>query len=143
MTDWYKGDVIANGIRLHCYRTGGRGGNGKPPLVLVAGVTDMGIGWSRVARALEGDYDVIMYDKRGHGYSAKPETGYTFPQHAADLVDLVEVLGLDHPILLGHSAGAAAAMIAAADRPDLISALILEDPFGFPIKVWRPSPATG
>jgi pimeloyl-ACP methyl ester carboxylesterase len=128
MTEWFEGDVIANGVRLHYHRTGGRGGNAKPLLVIATGVSDIGIGYSRVARALEGDYDVIMYDKRGHGYSEKSETGYTFEQHAADLVALIAALGLERPRVIAHSGGAAAAMIAAADHPDLMAGLILYDP---------------
>jgi len=124
MSKWFEGDVIANGVRLHYHRTGGN----KPVLVIVTGVTDMGISWSRVARALEQDYDVIMYDKRGHGLSEKPETGYTFQVHAADLVALISALGLQHPRVIGHSGGAAAATLAAADHPDLMACLILEDP---------------
>ena len=106
MTEWYEGDVIANGVRLHYHRTGGD----KPALVMAHGVADMGIAYSRVARALEGDYDVIMYDRRGHGLSAKPETGYTWQVHAADLVALIAALGLERPRVIGHSGGAAAAM---------------------------------
>jgi N-formylmaleamate deformylase len=128
MTEWFESDVIANGVRLHYYRTGGRDGNDKPPLVIVTGFSDIGIGYSRVARALEGDYDVIMYDKRGHGYSEKLETGYTFEEHASDLMDLIATLGLERPRLIAHSGGAAAAMVAAADHPDLMAGLILYDP---------------
>lgn len=128
MTEWFEGDVIANGVRLHYYRTGGHGGNAKPPLVIVTGVTDIGIGYSRVARALEGDYDVILYDARGHGYSEKLATGYTFEEHAADLVDLIATLGLEHPRVIAHSGGGAATMIAAANHPDLMAGLVLYDP---------------
>ena len=39
MAEWFEGDVIANGIRLHYHRTGGD----KPALVVVHGITDMGI----------------------------------------------------------------------------------------------------
>jgi N-formylmaleamate deformylase len=124
MAHWSEGDVIANGIRVHYQRTGGA----KPALVIATGVTDMGIAWSRVARALEQDYDVIMYDKRGHGHSEKPATGYTFQDHAADLVALIAALGLRRPRVIGHSGGAAAATLAAADHPDLMACLILEDP---------------
>ncbi|MCO6452646.1 MAG: alpha/beta fold hydrolase [Caldilineales bacterium] len=120
--------MIANGVRLHYHRTGGHDGNAKPPLVIVTGVTDIGIGYARVARVLESDYDVILYDARGHGYSEKLETGYTFEEHAADLVDLIATLGLKHPRVIAHSGGAAAAMIAAADHPDLMAGLVLYDP---------------
>jgi len=128
MTDWFEGDVIANGVRLHYHRTGGRAGNGKPPLLIVTGVTDMGIGYARVARALEADYDVILFDKRGHGRSEKVQTGYTFEDHAADLAALIEVLDLERPRVIAHSGGAAAAVIVAADHPELMAGLVLYDP---------------
>jgi pimeloyl-ACP methyl ester carboxylesterase len=97
-------------------------------LVIATGVTDMGITWARVARALEQDYDVIMYDKRGHGLSQKPAAGYTFQHHAEDLVALIAALGLQRPRVIAHSGGAAAATLAAADHPELMACLILEDP---------------
>lgn len=128
MAEWFEGDMKANGVRLHYYRTGGHNGNNKPPLVIVTGVTDMGIGYAPVARALQGNYDVIMYDKRGHGHSEKPETGYTFEAHAADLLDLITALDLESPRVLAHSGGAAAATIVAAAHPDLMAGLVLYDP---------------
>lgn len=128
MMEWFESDVTANQVRLHYYRAGGREGNGKPPLLIVTGVTDMGIGYSRVARALTNDYDVITYDKRGHGHSEQVEAGYTFDDHAADLVELITVLGVERPRVIAHSGGAAAAILAAADYPDLMAGLILYDP---------------
>ena len=73
MTEWSPDDVIANGIRNHYYRTGGD----KPPLLLVHGFTDNGLCWTRLARVLQRDYDIIMPDARGHGLSEAPEGGYT------------------------------------------------------------------
>lgn len=69
-----------------------------------------------------------MFDARGHGLSEKPDTDYTFEEHAADLVELIAALRLEHPHVLAHSGGAAAAMLAAADHPGLINSLILYDP---------------
>ena len=43
MTKWYEGDVIANGVRLHYHRTGGRTGGAKPALVIAHAVTDMAL----------------------------------------------------------------------------------------------------
>ena len=65
MNDWQSGFVDANGLRLHYTRTGGDG----PPVVLAHGVTDSGLCWARVAKALSPDFDVIMVDARGHGQS--------------------------------------------------------------------------
>ncbi|TMF04127.1 MAG: alpha/beta fold hydrolase, partial [Chloroflexi bacterium] len=65
MSDWTSGDVNSNGIRIHYTRTRGH----KPVLVLAHGATDSGLCWTRLARELESDYDVIMPDARGHGLS--------------------------------------------------------------------------
>ena len=44
-----------------------------------------------------------MVDARGHGLSAKPETGYVVEDHAADLADVMHALNLQQPALLGQS----------------------------------------
>lgn len=124
MAQWFSGDVIANGIRLHYHRTGGD----RPPLVLAHGFTDNGLCWTRVARELEASYDVILYDARGHGFSDAPETGYSYENYAADLADLVQALGLQRPRVMGHSMGAGMAATAAAMYLDLLACVILEDP---------------
>lgn len=126
MSNWFSGEVIANGIRIHYWRTGGEG----PPVVLSHGITDNGLCWTRVARALEGVYDVILPDARGHGLSDAPEEGYAAEDHAADLAGLIEALGLERPrpVLVGHSMGAATVATAAADYPELVRGAVLEDP---------------
>jgi predicted dehydrogenase/pimeloyl-ACP methyl ester carboxylesterase len=124
ITTWPAGDVIANGIRIHYHRTG----RNRPPLVLAHGFSDNGLCWTPVARALEMEYDVIMYDARGHGLSEAPEDGYTGADQAADLAGLIQALGLDKPAIIGHSMGAATAALTAALYPGLIGRLVLEDP---------------
>jgi pimeloyl-ACP methyl ester carboxylesterase len=124
MAEWFSGDVSANGITIHYYRTGG----GRPPLVLSHGSTDDGLCWTRVARALEGNYDAIMPDARGHGLSEAPETGYSAQNRAADLAGLIRALGLEQAAIGGHSMGASTALYAAAAYPELVRCAILEDP---------------
>ena len=125
MTDaWHSGDVVANGIRLHYTRTGGA----KPPLVLAHGVTDDGLCWSRVAEALAPSYEVVMVDARGHGRSDAPEQGYSLAAQAADTAGVIAALGLVRPAILGHSLGAAMALVLAGAYPDLPGAILLEDP---------------
>lgn len=127
---WTSAHLHANGINLRYHRTGG----GKPPVVLLHGITDNGLCWTRVAQALESDYDVIMPDARGHGESDKPASGYRAEDHAADVASLIELLGLHRPVLLGHSMGADVAAHVAALYPILVGGLIAEDP------PWRLNP---
>jgi N-formylmaleamate deformylase len=129
MSEWQQGDVITNGIRMHYYRTGGH----KPPVVLCHGGGDSGLCYTPVARVLEADYDVIMIDARNHGLSETPPPSDTGSQ-SDDLAGLIVALGLDRPAVMGHSMGGGATMMAAADHPELIGRIILEDsgPFDMP-----------
>lgn len=85
-----QGDITTNGLRLHYYRSGG----GARPLVLAHGLTDHGLCWAPIAAQLAADYDIVMYDARGHGRSDQPATGYTYDQLAADLAGLIQALKL-------------------------------------------------
>ncbi len=121
---WPADKVSANGIQLHYYRTGGD----KPSVLLAHGFSDNALCWTPIAQALEADYDVILYDARGHGQSSGPESGFADEQQADDLAGLITALGLDKPVVIGHSMGARTAAIAAGRHPQLIRAVILEDP---------------
>jgi pimeloyl-ACP methyl ester carboxylesterase len=124
MPEWFSGDVVVNGVKIHYRRTGGD----KPPVVLAHGITDSGLCWMRLAQALEGEYDLVMVDARGHGLSDAPETGYAPRDHAADIASLVQALGLERPALIGHSMGAGNVAMTAAIYPDLARCAVLEDP---------------
>jgi pimeloyl-ACP methyl ester carboxylesterase len=124
MASWSSGNIVANDIKLHYYRTGGN----KPPLILSHGITDNGLCWTRLAQVLEQDYDLIMVDARGHGLSDAPSEGYSVDDRAADLAGLIQGLGLDKPYLLGHSMGADTTAALAAAYPELVGCAILEDP---------------
>jgi N-formylmaleamate deformylase len=130
MEPWIEADARANGITIHYTRTGGD----KPPVVLSHGITDNGRCWQRVAEALAAEYDLIMYDARGHGRSDAPEHGHRTEDRAADLIGLIEALDLDRPALLGHSMGAETSALAAATAPELVRGVALEDP------PWREMP---
>src|SRR5690242_9636714 len=126
MTTWFDGYVHANGINIHYYRSGG---NNKPPIVLLHGFTDSGLCWTRVARDLEGDYDVIMTDARGHGRSSRlDENQFSTTLLADDAAAAIRALALNKPYLFGHSMGAITSAAVAATYPELVRALVLEDP---------------
>lgn len=115
---------MANGIRYHHYRTGGD----HPALVLLHGFTENALSWLRVAKALERDYDVVLVDARGHGLSGGPETGYSQGLLTEDMIELMRALSLQRPAIWGHSNGALTAADVAANAPELVSAVVLEDP---------------
>ena len=127
MSDWLSGDVTANGIKIHFYRTAPPS-SGKPTLVLSHGATDNGLCWTRLARALEADYDIVMPDARGHGLSDAPEADYSTGARAADLAAFIKALELGKPAVGGHSMGAATTLRLVADYPDVARCAILEDP---------------
>lgn len=128
MENWSEGDVSVNGVQLHYYRTGGD----KPAVVLSHGITDNGLCWSRLAKALEAQYDVVMVDARGHGLSDKPDSGYSAQEHAEDLAGLIQALELDAPVVMGHSMGGTITAELAYRHPELVGKLVLEDPAWFP-----------
>lgn len=134
---WTDGYVLANGIRIHYWRTGGD----KPPMVLAHGSSDDGLCWTNLARELEKDFDIILPDARGHGLSDPPTPSDPPDVQADDLAGLIRELKLVKPIVGGHSMGSAAAAWFAAKYPDVPRALILEDPGLVPRPAGAPAPA--
>jgi len=124
MNQWADGYVQANGVRLHYYRTGGD----KPQVVLNHGAFDDGLCWTRVAKELEDDYDVIMFDARGHGLSDSGAGDYQSETRAKDLAEAITALGLEKPVVGGHSLGADVSMQLAAIYLDHTRGIFLEDP---------------
>lgn len=124
MTTWSTGLCKTKQIKIHYTRTGGN----KPTLILLHGLMTNGACWTPVAKMLEKEYDVIMPDARGHGKSSKPIDGYRYEDHVNDIVSLIEVLGLDSPIVIGHSMGGMTATLLAYHRPGLLRGLVLADP---------------
>ncbi|MBA3661702.1 MAG: alpha/beta hydrolase [Gammaproteobacteria bacterium] len=124
MARWITKNCKANGVDVHYRRTGGD----KPPLVLLHGLMLSGACWIPLARELEEDYDVVMPDARGHGHSSAPGHGYYYNNFAADVVSLIETLGLTRPVLLGHSMGGMTAALVGSLQPRQLRGLILADP---------------
>lgn len=122
--NWTDGYVLANGIRIHYWRTGGD----KPVLVLAHGFSDDGLCWTNLAKELESDYDIIMPDARGHGLSDPPTKTDPVDAQVEDLAAFLRELKLEKPILYGHSMGSSCVAWLAAKYPDVPRAIVLEDP---------------
>lgn len=124
MPQLFYGHILADGVRIQYYRTGGQ----KPPIILLHGLSDNALCWNRLPLVLEVEFDVIMMDARGHGSSGLDERGASPVVQAQDVCTLIEALQLQRPILIGHSMGATTAALAAAQLPKVVRGVVLEDP---------------
>ncbi len=107
-----------NGTRLH-YVTAGDG----PPVMLLHGWPQTWYEWRHVIDLLAGEYQVVVPDLRGFGYSAKPAAGYDADTMAADLAALSDHLDLRDVTVLGHDWGAVFGYVYAAKTPSQVRAL--------------------
>ncbi len=105
-----------------------------PAALLLHGITSSAQSWVRVGPALAERYRVFALDMRGHGESIKPARGaYSLRHSADDAATFSTALGLERPVLIGHSWGGATAMVLASgawsEQPaPHFSQVILEDP---------------
>ncbi|PJI85096.1 pimeloyl-ACP methyl ester carboxylesterase [Yoonia maricola] len=111
----------ADGLNLH-YSDEGEG----LPLIALAGLTRNGADFDHVAPHLP--VRLIRPDYRGRGQSdwADPAT-YTIPQEAADVLALMDHLGLERAAVLGTSRGGLIAMFLAATAKDRLMGVALND----------------
>ena len=112
--------VLKNGLRLHYQQTGE-----GPPLVLIHGLTgNLAVWHLKIVPLLCDSFRIVSYDLRGHGYSDMPATGYSADDMADDLADLMDALGIERPLLVGHSYGADIALYYAAQYPERVEQVI-------------------
>jgi pimeloyl-ACP methyl ester carboxylesterase len=101
-----------------------------PLMVCVPGMGELRSSFRAFVPALVGrGYRVATMDLRGHGDSDTGFDSYDDQAAASDTIALVEHLGAATATIVGSSMGAAAGALAAADRPDVVSDLILMGPF--------------
>ncbi|MFZ9518145.1 MAG: alpha/beta fold hydrolase [Ilumatobacteraceae bacterium] len=94
--------------------------NGHPSIVLVHGLASNSRLWDGAANELARlGYHVIALDQRGHGQSSKPDDGYDTPTVASDLAELIAVMELDRPVVVGQSWGGNVVIELAHQRSDL------------------------
>lgn len=104
-----------------------------PPLVLLHGFGASLDSWRRVAVPLAAYGDVLAYDRPAFGLSERPQSWegpnpYAPDSQADILFSLLDELGYEDAVLVGHSAGARVAVDAARARPDRVAALVLSAP---------------
>lgn len=123
MKNW----VRTNSIQLHYLDHPGE----MPPLVLMPGLTANAHSFDGLISAgLSPALRVLCLDLRGRGLSDKPDGGYNMAAHAADVLGLMDALGIQHVMLGGHSYGGLLTLYMAANHPARVSKLIIIDAAG-------------
>lgn len=124
MIDHYE---RVNGVRIHYLDREG----GDPPIVMLPGLSANAHAFDGLAAAGLTRFRTIALDLRGRGDSDKPDTGYTLEDHAADVLALLDHLGIERVTILGHSFGGLLAIYLGAKYPHRVASLVLLD-----VAVW-------
>lgn len=114
--------IEANGASFHVARTGaGR------PLLLLHGWPEFWLSWEPVMKRLADRYTLIAPDLRGFGDSAKPAGPFGPADHAADMLALLDALGVARVGVIGHDVGGAAMQPLARTAPERLAGLFFFD----------------
>jgi pimeloyl-ACP methyl ester carboxylesterase len=116
-----------NSIQLHYLDYAG----GEPTLILLPGLTANAHAFDGLIQAgLSARFRVLALDLRGRGLSDKPATGYSMPEHAADVISLLDHLNIEQVVMCGHSFGGLLTLYLAAHYPERVKKLVIIDSSG-------------
>lgn len=115
--------ISVNGTELHYERQGS-----GPALAMVHGSWGDSFNWLFVAPMLAERFDVVTYDRRGHGQSTAPSGQGSRAQDEDDLLGLIDALGIAPVNAAGNSFGASTVLGAAARRPDAFARIAGHEP---------------
>lgn len=122
--------TASDGAQLAVHDFGGSG----PPLLFVHATGFHGRVWRAVAAGLSSRHRCVAVDLRGHGDSGPdPSRSYHWSGFARDVLAVVDGLGLEDPVGIGHSCGGAALLLAEEARPGTFRSLTLYEPIVRPV----------
>lgn len=131
-TETRSAEVTVDGGRL--MRLGGeelqyvdRGRREGRPIVLLHGFSAAIDWWDRIMPLLDRTHRVVAVDLLGHGGSSKPSSGYSMPEQAALVAQLLARLGVEDATVVGHSMGGTVAVALTEQSPRLVNRLVLID----------------
>lgn len=117
--------IETNGIELAYADSPGDG----PTVILTHGLTANLHSYAGLIKAGLGadEMRVILVDLRGRGRSDKPDSGYSMADHAADIIGLMDGLGIEKAVVGGHSFGGLLTIYMANHFPERIEKMIIID----------------
>jgi len=102
-------------------------GQGEP-ILLHHGYTASRVNWMPVAERLQAHYQVILMECRGAGQSEHTADGYTLEQYAADVIGMLDHLGIEKVTFAGHSMAGGVGFLLGLDAPERLERVILMAP---------------
>jgi pimeloyl-ACP methyl ester carboxylesterase len=115
--------TVDNDMQLEVLDWGGSG----PVLLVLAGLGDTAHVFDDFAQTLTARYHVVGMTRRGHGRSSAPQTGYGFGRLAEDVVRVIDAVGLDKPVVVGHSFAGEEMHVLGARHSGKIAGLVYVD----------------
>jgi aminoacrylate hydrolase len=95
------------------------------PLIFVSGLSGIGRYWAPQVPAFSGHYRVITYDQRGTGGSDKSQRQFSVDQMTAELVGLMDALGIVRAHIVGQSTGGAIGQTLAIEYPERVDRMVV------------------
>lgn len=123
MSEARRHTFVRDGVALACVDFGGRG----DAVVLLHGAAGSGDEWAETASWLRQSHRVLAPDQRGHGASERRPADVSRAACVADVIAWIDRLGAAPAVLVGQSLGGHTAMLTAAARSDLVSALVVAE----------------
>ncbi len=117
--------LTAGNVRLHVVHAGPEGG---PLALLLHGFPENWYSWrQQLPLLVEMGYHVVIVDQRGYNLSEKPlgVTSYAIERLVGDVRDLLEVLGYERAVIVGHDWGGVVAWRFALDFPQRVERLVI------------------
>lgn len=102
-------------------------GDGKIPLVLIAGLSCDSSHWTLVKDEFNKHFKVICIDNRSVGRSQVPNTAFTLNDMASDVIELLNYLHINEAHILGHSMGGAIAQIIGHKYHKMVKKLVISN----------------
>lgn len=106
-------------------------GRGERTILLIHGLGTNAKGWLRNIPELSRHARVIAVDLPGYGMSSKGAFPYSMAFHAQTCAGLLDALGIERAVWMGHSMGGQISLTAALEFPDRVEAMVLLSPAGF------------
>ena len=116
--------TLKSGLNMRIARAGAGAG---PMVVMLHGFPECWYSWRHQMRALSRSFDCVVPEMRGYGQTDAPRgvANYTLDKLVGDVADLIEAMGRERAVIVGHDWGGAVAWATALMRPEIVERLVV------------------